>query len=357
MNRTRSKRRARTHAFATALGTLGLLAGLVASLAAASAPTAGRLIVANPATNVGRAGNTSIIAIQAPSTYRTTVYVPAGYRAAGGLGAVGNNVGKAQIFLKQADGSRITLSGQLSVVNRTQMPNTSCSSVAGTHAAVWVLKANQTTGNATATFPIYVDTHQTNPSMPASAAYTLQWCSGATDLNVSEVDLDLVRMFVNPSARGMYIWRAVYDAASNDGKTVLAGSSVGVAAAVPIKAQVTMTVTKVAGNPRRVTFAGVVTVVNKPLGGVKVQLFVGHQRKLALNRPRVTVRTRADGSYRVTMRLGAGAWYARARASTPYQDITSGGGCKAFADNLAAKGCVDATLAPFTVVNPLKRIP
>jgi hypothetical protein len=70
------------------------------------------------------------------------------------------------------------------------------------------------------------------------------------------------------------------------------------------------------------------------------------------------VRTKADGSYRVTLRLAQGLWYARAKASTPYQDITPGGGCTtADPNHLAAKGCVDATLAPFIVTSkPLKSV-
>jgi hypothetical protein len=101
-----------------------------------------------------------------------------------------------------------------------------------------------------------------------------------------------------------------------------------------------------------------VTAVSHPLGNIKVQLFVGHSRKLALDRPRVTVRTKANGTYRVTLRLaGKGAWYARAKASTPYQDITAGGGCSSVKDTLAAKTCVDATLAPFIVLTkPLLRV-
>ena len=70
------------------------------------------------------------------------------------------------------------------------------------------------------------------------------------------------------------------------------------------------------------------------------------------------MRTKADGSYRVTLRLASGLWYARAKASTPYQDITAGGGCtSADPNHLAGKGCVDATLAPFIVTSkPLKSV-
>lgn len=357
MARTHNTRGALTGVLAAGLAIFGLAAALMASLAAASAPTAGRLIVSDPAANVGKAGNVSIVTIQAPDTYRTTVYVPAGYRATGGLGAIGNNVGKATVFLKQSDGSRITLNGQLSVIPLTSQPDTGCAAAGETHAAIWVLKANQATGNATVTFPIYVDKQTTSSSMPASAAYTLRWCAGHTGLSVSEVDLSLVRMFINPQARGTYIWRAVYDPSAADGQSFDTSSSVGVAAAVPLKTQVTMKVSKVVNHPQWVSLSGSVTAVDKPLGGVKVQLFAGHSTRLALNRPRVTVRTKADGSYRATLHLGTGVWYGRARASAPYRDITPGGGCKSFAGNLAAKGCVDATLSPFIVVsNPLKRI-
>lgn len=334
-----------------------LAAIAVTSLASAAAPTRGRLIVSNPATNVGVAASTTITSIQAPNTYRTTIYVPAGYRASGGLGAVGNNVGKAVIFAKQANGSRITLNGVISVVPSTTASNTGCESTTNTHAAVWMLKANQTKGDATIQFPIYVDTADTNSNVPATAAYMLQYCSAGRGVNVTQVNLDLVRIFNNPTTRGMYAWRAVYDPSASSGKTVAGAGTVGVAADVPISTQVTMVSRHVSSKPHWVTLSGRVTAVNQPLAGAKVQLFVGHDRHLNLSRPRATVHTKADGTYRVTLKLpGKGAWYARAKASSPYRDITATG-CAALKDNVAATNCADATMSAFIVVsNPLKRI-
>lgn len=337
---------------------LAALAGAVAvSLASAAAPTNGRLIVSNPDLNVGANGAIHLTAIPAPNTVRTTIYVPAGYRAPGGLGAVGNNVGKAQVFARQADGSRITLNGQLSVVPTATSPQTQCES-SSTHAAVWMLEAHQVGGTGTVSFPIYVDTTSTSPNVPVAASYRLQFCAADRGVNITEVDLDLVKMFVNPAARGMYLWRAVYEPSQGNGTSIASAQSVGVVAAVPVDAQLTMHATKVRSKKGWYTFTGSVTAVSRPLGNVKVQLFAGHARKLALNRPRATVRTKADGTYRVTLRLtGKGAWYARAKASTPYQDITAGGGCSSVKDTLAAKTCVDATLAPFIVLTkPLMRV-
>jgi hypothetical protein len=329
------------------------LAGIVAvSLASAAAPRNGRLIVSNPTLNVGTNGAIHVVSIPAPNTVRTTIYVPAGYRAPGGLGAVGNNVGKAQVFATQPDGSRITLNGQLSVMNKTEMPQTQCESSTATHAAVWMLKANQTNGTGTITFPVYVDTTATNPAVPATAAYTLQYCAAGLGVNVTQVDFDFVRMFVNPDARGMYLWRAVYEPSTTSGTNTAESQSVGVVAAVPVAPQVTMHVTKLQHG--WYALSGTVTVVNHPLGNVKVQLFIGHSNRLALSRPRKTLRTKINGHFVAAVKLGKGPWYARAKASTPYQDITAGGGCKTVSDTLAAKPCVDATLSPFIVVsNPL----
>ena len=329
----------------------------VASLASAAAPTRGRLIVSNPANNVGTNANTTISALLAPNTFRTTIYIPAGYRAPGGLGQIGNNVGKAQVFARTSTGGRVTLNGQLTVGNVSQAPDTTCESTTNTHAAVWMLKANETKGTATIQFPIYVDTADTNGNVPATAAYMLQYCSGGLGLNVSEVDLDLVRIFNNPTTRGIYAWRAVYDPSATSGKTIAGAGTVGVAADVPISTQVTMIARHVPHKAHWVTLSGRVTIVNQPLGGVKVQLFVGHDRHLALNRPRVTVKTKANGTYRVTLRVtGRRAWYARAQASSPYRDFTAQG-CASLQDNVAATNCADATLSAFVVVsNPLKRI-
>jgi hypothetical protein len=335
-----------------------LAAMLVAALASAAAPKNGRLIVSSPVTNVGASSSIHLAAMLAPGTYRTTIYVPAGYRAPGDVGTIGNNVGTAQVYVTQADGSRVTLNGPISVVNASQYPDTGCTAVSGTHHEVWVVQAKQANGTATATFPIFVDTQQSDPKMPASASYTLQYCTGALGMNVDEVDLDLVKMFVNPAARGMYTWRAVYDPAAADGKTILSSNSVLTASAVPVNAQVAMKASPVRNHPHWVTITGFVSAANAELGNVNVQVFVGRSSRLALRRPKATVRTKADGSYRVTLRLAKGLWFARAKASTPFRDITAGGGCtSADPDNLAAKGCVDATLAPFIVTSkPLKSI-
>ena len=338
---------------------IAALAGVVAvSLASAAAPKDGRLIVSSPAVNVGTNGAIHVVSIPAPNTFRTTIYIPAGYRAPGGLGAVGNNVGKAQVFATRPDGSRMTLNGQLSVLDKTTAPQTQCDASTGTHAAVWQLKANETNGTGTITFPIYVDTTATDPAVPVAAAYTLRYCAGGLGLSIRQVDFDFVRMFVNPDARGMYLWRAVYEPATAPGTNTAESQSVGVVAAVPVAAQVTMHAVKLRNRPGWYAVSGSVTAVSHALGNVKVQLFAGHQRKIALNRPRATVRTKADGTYRVVVHLiGKGAWFARVKASTPYQDITAGGGCSSVTDNLAAKPCVDATLSPFIIVsNPLTRI-
>jgi hypothetical protein len=341
-----------------AAGAAALAAVLAAALASAAAPTNGRLIVSNPLTNVDANSSIHLASILAPNTYRTTIYVPAGYRAPGGVGAVGNDVGKAHVFVTQADGSRVTLNGQLSVVPASQYPDTGCTALSGKHAAVWVLKANQSNGTGTVTFPIFVDDQQTNPKLPASASYTLQYCTGGLGQNITEVDLDLVKMFVNPAARGMYVWRAVYDPTAPDGKSILASSSTLAAATVPVNVQVAMKVNAVRNHPHWITLTGYVTAGQTTLANTKVQVYVGHSSRLALNRPKATVRTKADGSYRVTLRLARGLWFARAKASSPYQVTTANGGCTgADTDNLSAKGCTDATLAPFIVTSkPLKSI-
>lgn len=335
-----------------------LAAVLVASLASAAAPKNGRLVVSAPVTNVGASSSIHVASILAPGTYRTTLYVPAGYRAPGDVGTIGNNVGTAHVYETQADGSRVTLNGAISVVNASQYPDTGCTAASGTHHEVWVVQAKQSNGTATATFPVFVDTPQSNPNMPVTASYMLQYCTGGLGMNITEVDLDLVKMFVNPSARGMYMWRAVYDPAAADGKTILSSNSVLAASAVPVNAQVSMKINPVRNRAHWVTISGFVSAAKAQLGHVKVQVFVGRSSRLALRRPKATVRTKADGSYRVTLRLAKGLWFARAKASTPYQDITAGGGCTtADPNHLAAKGCVDATLAPFIVTSkPLKSI-
>ena len=106
-----------------------LAAVLAVSFASAAAPKNGRLVVSSPVTNVGAASSIHLTSILAPNTYRTTIYVPAGYRAPGDVGTIGHDVGKAHVFVTQADGSRVTLNGRISVVNSGQYPDTGCTAV------------------------------------------------------------------------------------------------------------------------------------------------------------------------------------------------------------------------------------
>ena len=197
----------------------------------------------------------------------------------------------------------MSLNGTLTAVDQAQYANGTCATGKGLHAAVWLLKAQQSNGSASVQFPIYVDDQTTTTQDKAFFSYTMQFCAGSAGQNVIEVDLGLVRMFVNPAARGIYLWRAAYEPATSDGKSVQADQSVSVASAVPIDAQVTVASRRIARKPGWRMLSGVVTAGNHALGNVKVQLFVGHQRRLALNRPRVTVRTKADGTYSVALRL------------------------------------------------------
>jgi hypothetical protein len=353
-------------AAATAL--LALLAAV--PLAGAAAPAQGRLIVVAKQTNVGANGGVTIHAIQAPNTYRTTVYVPEGYRAPGGLGKVGNQVGTVTLFAQEADGSRVTMTGTLTaadparyvgVDNPFKQDFAACAGGSGEHSAVWVVDAQQTGGAATARFPIFVDDTATTDTNDAPwATYRLRWCATASanvNLPVTTVALSLVKMFVNPQSRGMYLWRAVYDPTTSDGKTIASDDSVSVASAVPISAQVSARSTRLGAHIVRIS--GHVLAGTHPLAGVRVQVFVGRQQRVALNRPAATTRTRADGTYSVTVRVARGVHWLRAKASTPYLDITPGGGCaqEAGVPQLAGRGCVDATLAPFVVVSkPVLRL-
>jgi hypothetical protein len=331
---------------------------LAVTSSAASTASNGRLIVYNPGHHVGVGTMVHIVSQPAPRTFRTTVYVPAGYRTTGGgFGAVGNVVGKAHVYLTKATGGRTTLNGTLTAVAPSSVPHApSCAAATG-HAAVWMLQARQATGPATIQFPVYIDTHKT-ASLPAGTAYRIRWCGGAANTTIDEVDLDLVRMFINPEARGMYFWRAVYEPAAANGREVMSAGSVSVAAAVPISPEVSLQATHQGSSPHLVTFSGFVHVVNQPLGHVKVQLFLSHSKRIALNTPTATVWTAADGSYSITRKLaGSGPWYVRVKASTPFRDITPGGGCLSLqSPKLSAKGCVDATLEAFVVLStPVKR--
>lgn len=342
---------------ATAALVAALAAIATAALATAAAPTKGRLVVVNPANRVGALGGTTILAIQAPNTYRTTVYVPQGYRPVGGIGSIkpGKQFGTATVYVAQQDGSRATLNGTLTAQDPTKVADTNCAG-GGKHAAVWTIDAKQTAGTMTATIPVYVDATAAGTPEAEAGQYKLSFCaSAASGLKVSEVDLGLGRLFVNPVAKGVYLWRAVFDPFASDGKSIASGSSREVVSSVPLNIQVTTKVARIKSNARWVAFTGFVTVADQPLSGVRVQLFVGKQKQLNLARPAATVRTKANGSYRVVLRLKKGSWWVRAKATSPYQDITPGGGCATVKPTISAGGCVDATLTSFIVLNPTVR--
>ncbi len=330
----------------------------------------GRLIVVNKALRVNSAAGVTINTIQPANTYRTTVYVPAGYRAPGGVGKIGNKVGKVTVFATRSDGTHVTMTGTLTAAdparytgfaNPVKKDFANCTS-RSTHTGVWLATAKQTGGAASVSFPVYVDSTATaDPQDAPWASYELQWCAFAAPnlhLTVDAVDLSLVRMLVNPARRGMYFWRAVYEPLASSGKSIAADRGVSVTSAVPLSPQVTAVPTRAPGS-RVVTVAGKVTAAGQPLGNVRVQVFVGHQKRIRLNRANAVVRTKADGTYTATLRVSPGTHWLRAKAETSYRDITQGGGCaqKPGTPKLASNGCVDATLAPFIVLSkPVKQL-
>lgn len=335
------------------IASLALATVALAAAADAGPATDGRLVVVNPMTRAGSLGGITIHAVQAPNTYKTIVYVPAGYRAAGGLGAVGNTVGKATVFFSEGDGRRVTLNGTLTAADPAQYASDACGSDLPKHSAVWLLTASKTASSTSASIPVFVDSTATTDTADSPwASYRLEWCARTSSgFPVREVDLSLVKMLDNPQRRGMYTWRAVFVPLAADGTGADAANSVSVASAVPVSPQVTLKAKRL--SPLRVLVTGRVQVVRHPLGGIRVQVYAGPQKRLRLSRPRAVVRTRADGTYRVVLHLRKGYWWLRAEASTPYRDITPGGGCtpSAGTPTLGGRGCVDATLSPFVIVS------
>ncbi len=349
-----------------ALAGVLLAAVTAAALATAGpAPKNGRLVVVNENVHSGVASGPSIVTMLPANTYRTTVYVPAGYVAPGGVGKIGNSVGKATVFGTTSTGARVTMTGTLTVVDPTRYQDVTnplkfdfenCAT-STKHSAVWLLSVKQTTGSASTQFPVFVDrTGVDTKNGSPWAAYQIQYCAHAAanlKLNIGQVDLKLVRMFNNPDRRGMYFWRAVFEPLAAGGKSAQSTGSALVAAAVPVAPQVTLRWHRLNGTT--VIVSGRVTAANQSIRGVKVQVYAGANKRLQLSHPSGVARTNAVGQYVIRLHAKPGSWWVRAKATTPYLALTDRKPCASatagLPSNITDKGCVDTTLSPFRVLS------
>jgi hypothetical protein len=339
------------------IGTIAALAAFAALALAGGALATPRLWVVNPSNHVGGLAPTSILIRQDAGTARATVFVPAGYRLPVRLNQrIGRAFGTADVIVAQADGSKLTLSGSVRGAVPQSYANSTCAADKAQHDAVWLIDAKQVRGTASATIPVFVD-HVVGGDEAQFGSYKLQVCAAsAANMSVTGVNLRLRSTFLNPLTRGYYVWRAVFDPTAPDGKTIASADSVSARALVPLNVQLSVTPKRVAGK-RWVTFTGSLLGAQEPLGNVRVRFYAQHSARINLaRRPAATVRTKADGTYRVTLRLGRGPWFVRAQAAAPTRDATATGCSLAGEPTAGAKGCVSATMTPFTVRTRVVRV-
>ena len=89
-----------------------------------------------------------------------------------------------------------------------------------------------------------------------------------------------------------------------------------------------------------------------------MRIYAGHSARLRLDRPVATVKTSGQGVFRSLLRLGKGTWYVRGVATSPTRDITASGcaGAAAGEPVAGAKGCVSASLTPFSTKSRVYRL-
>jgi hypothetical protein len=182
-------------------------AGLAfAASALAESPT--ELNVYQSRTALGQAGDVEMdvsVAASAAPTARLAIDVPAGY-ALDLSQPAGTKIGNATV--KLATGSSVVAgSGKIVVAGPATPAGQPCAT--GSHAAVWSVSVY--IGAQQLSVPLYVDA--ASPSDADAVSYTLQSCfapsSAAGGLRLAEVDLSLHATLRNPTATGMYVWRAL----------------------------------------------------------------------------------------------------------------------------------------------------
>jgi hypothetical protein len=281
---------------------------------------------------------------------RIQIFVPAGYTATLGQ-ATGSTLGSvtAQVLVREPiAGAVLPINGTIQVAEpaAVAVSVTQCTG-SPTHSALWVLVL-QAAGQelrvpvavdvATAPFSAFASYILTiclpNPNIPVAAG------GAAFGAKLINAQLNTRGVFTTPSVGGDLIWRAVATPWPAGAGAPVAANTREARAHIQLAAVATVNVRagRKIGRTRTVTVSGAVREQGQGIAGASVRVAVGSAAR--------TVRTGANGAYRVTFRLRTGRRYTAAVQVTVAQR-TAPSACATPGPIQAASGvpCATETLA------------
>jgi hypothetical protein len=289
---------------------VGLLAlGFAAPARAADVP---ELDVIPYQTALGQVAETEIdlfVPKSGAAPAKITIYVPAGYGVNTSFPA-GTTIGTVAAEAT-AGGTTVPLKGTVVTDDparyASSAPAQACAP--GTHAAVWVLEL--ALGSTTVNIPVYVDA--TTGAETALGGTKLQACLSSPDVpeaqggaplgaKLTEVDIDLPKVYTNPSSPAFYRWRALITPYAAGTGTVDAAGTVEVRALAPIPQRLTLTARY--DRKRKVTtITGVLLSAGTRESGVNVHVVGGTSPNPDKFKPFATARTKKGGVFSIKRKI------------------------------------------------------
>jgi hypothetical protein len=263
-----------------------------------------------------------------PAPTRITVHVPEAYGFTPGAegAAPGTTVGFNQIQLNPPIGE-YGATGLLTMEDQTAFAGEGLACTGNINPdAVWAAHIGNPSG--VIPVPIFVNGRDFTVCPDASRL-------GGT-MTYFALELGLVgnadprSLITGPKQRGTYVWSATVARAD--------ASTIEVRSVVDLPQRATFTASASRG---RVRIAGRVTANGRGVGGVRIQADAVKRRTRGFE-PAFYARTRADGRFTITHRIGRGTFYVRLRA---YRDYVTTSKCAG--NSPAPGGCVSTTRNAF----------
>ncbi|MDX6412941.1 MAG: hypothetical protein QOH23_351 [Gaiellaceae bacterium] len=259
-----------------------------------------------------------------PAPTRITVHIPAayGFTPSADGAAPGTTVGFNEIQLNPPIG-KYGATGLLTMEDRTAFAGEGPACIGSTNAdVVWAAHIGSPSG--VIPVPIFVNGRDFTvcPDATRLGGAMTYFALGLGLLG----NADPRSLITGPRQRGRYIWSA---------KVARAGApTIEVRSIVDLPQRATFTASVSRG---RVRITGRVSANGSGVGGVRIQADAVRRRIRGFE-PAFVARTRADGRFTITHRIGRGAFYVRVRA---YREPVTTSKC--VGPSSAAGGCVSTT--------------
>ena len=331
-------------------------AALVLAAPAEAGYSSARLSVVNTAKTVGAGGSVTLGFSQAAlddPTARIVTYVPRGY-VSSLVPRAGDALGTARATVV-VEGRRVTAAGSVVAADpdRHRAQAEACAGATARVDAVYVVELAEG-GRRVLELPIFVRT-VTSGREAAFASGALTTCfpaPAAPDAatarpRVLALSLAFRRLLASPATAGVYRWRSLWTPYREGKRAVDAAVEAQALDLLPV--QLTLVTGRFQRRTRSVFVGGALLENRRALPGGSIQLLAG-PTAARLGRLAVT-RTNANGNYGGRLKLKAGTWYLRARATVRSRTRN---GCAV--ETVAAVPCLRTTTSGFTHTSAVVRL-